>query len=260
MTNRTAGLPVEAISPVTRDTDAAELAGAVYRSLLSELRALDASDWQRPTECAPWTVSDMVGHLIGAARANASVIEMVRQQAWGRRHRGDFEGNTLDATNALQIRDHAGLSPAERVERLAELAPAAVRGRMRTPRPLRGLPLPLDDGGSTPDGMPASLSLGHLMDVVYTRDVWLHRIDIARAVGRDVPLDPAVDGRVVADVVREWAGRHGQPFRLELTGPAGGRFVAGADGPELRHDAVEFCRALSGRAPADGLLTWRVLF
>lgn len=262
MTEHTAttALPVEAIAPVTRSTDARELATAVHAALLDDLRRLGPADWTAATECAPWTVADLVGHLIGAAASNASTREMIRQQVWGWRHKDGFDGNALDATNELQVRDHAELSPAERIERLGSLTPAAVRGRMRVPSPLRRIRLPLDSGGSTAPGMPASLTLGQLVDVVYTRDVWLHRVDIARATGRTLSLDPAVDGRVVADVVREWAGRHGEPFRLELTGPAGGRFVAGGGGPELRHDAVEFCRILSGRAPADGLLATRVLF
>jgi len=60
--------------------------------------------------------------------------------------------------------------------------------------------------------------------------------------------------------VAEWAARHGQPFRLTLSGPAGGGFRQGDGGPSLQLDAVEFCRTLSGRAPSDGLLATRVLF
>ena len=80
------------------------------------------------------------------------------------------------------------------------------------------------------------------------------------ATGRDVDLTPQHDGRIVADVVAEWARRHGQPFTLTLTGPAGGTFQAGQDGPELTLDAVEFCRILSGRASGDGLLSTAVPF
>ena len=79
------------------------------------------------------------------------------------------------------------------------------------------------------------------------RDTWMHRGDIARATGRELVLTPDHDGRIVADVVAEWARRHGRPFRLVLEGPAGGEFVQGDDGEQLRLDAVEFCRVLSGR-------------
>lgn len=59
----------------------------------------------------------------------------------------------------------------------------------------------------------------------------------------------------------EWARRHGRPFTLHLTGPAGGAYVQGpGDGAELTLDAVEFCRILSGRATGDGLLGRRVPF
>lgn len=50
------------------------------------------------------------------------------------------------------------------------------------------------------------------------------------------------DGRHAGDE------RHGRPFTLHLTGPAGGTW--GSGGPELEFDAVEFCRAISGRGSA----------
>ena len=108
--------------------------------------------------------------------------------------------------------------------------------------------------------MPPSLRLGHLMDVIYTRDVWMHRVDIARATGRPLELDAAVDGRVVEDVVAEWAARHRQPFSLRLTGPAGGGFHVQDGGQSLELDAVEFCRAVSGRFSGGGLLDVLILF
>jgi hypothetical protein len=85
-------------------------------------------------------------------------------------------------------------------------------------------------------------------------------VDICRATGRDPVLTAGHDGRIVADVVADWAQRHGLPFTLELTGPAGGTFVAGTAGERLRLDAVEFCRILSGRAPGTGILATPVTF
>lgn len=248
------------IPPITRDGDARELATHAYDRMLVLLEQLGPADWGARTECPAWTVADMVGHLIGAARGHASLRELIRQQAWAVRHKRDYDGNALDAMNALQVREHEDLTPAERVLRLREIAPAAVEGRMRLPGLMRRLRVPLDPGGSTASGMPDRIRLGHLMDVILTRDVWLHRIDIARAVGRDVELTPAADGRIVADVVAEWAARHGCPVDLVLTGPAGGRFRQGGGGERLEMDAIEFCRVLSGRAHGGGLLGTRVLF
>ncbi len=73
-------------------------------------------------------------------------------------------------------------------------------------------------------------------------------------------LTPEHDGRIVADVVAEWARRHGKPFTLELTGPAGGFFANGAGGDPTVIDAVEFCSLLAGRGQPTGLLTTIVPF
>ena len=105
--------------------------------------------------------------------------------------------------------------------------------------------------------------LGYLVDTIYLRDLWMHRIDLARALGSAVELSDDHDGRIVADVVAEWARRHGKPFYLELTGPAGGRYTDRPDAADAEHltlDAVEFARTLAGRAPATGLLTTVVPF
>lgn len=251
---------VEDITPITFATDAREVALAVYDRLFALLEQLEPEDWSAATDCGEWDVADVVRHLVGAARANASVREVVRQQVWATRHKKAFDGNDLDAMNALQVRDHAALAPSELLETLRRLAPAAVRGRMRFPRPLRRVRGPVAPGGSTAAGMPTSLTLGHLMEVIYTRDLWMHRVDIARATGRELEVDAECDGRIVEDVVAEWARYHGQPFHLVLNGAAGGEFTQGDGGPTLEHDAVEFCRILSGRAPAEGLLAHRVLF
>ncbi len=107
--------------------------------------------------------------------------------------------------------------------------------------------------------------MAFLLDTILTRDPWMHRIDIARAVGRDLELTPEHDGRIVADVVAELARRYGRPFRLTLTGPAGGEFNAGDGGEHVHINAIELCRVLSGRPPLDatqrtGLLATEVPF
>ena len=84
-----------------------------------------------------------------------------------------------------------------------------------------------------------------------------------------------LDGRH-RDRLAEWAHRHGQPFTLVLTGPAGGTYTSlGTSGATpasrvdddtstasdpIELDAVEFCRILAGRAGATGLLTTIVPF
>ena len=251
---------VTAITRITRDTDATEIALAVYDRLLDLLEDLDEPDWDRRVpDCPAWTVADTVGHMIGAAHGHASVPQMLRQTVLGQVRKGRFEGNDLDAMNDVQVRDHAALSPPERVTELRRIAPRAVQGRMRMPGPVRRAHVPIAATGST-TGMPSRLQLGHLMDAVLSRDVWMHRVDIARATGREVSCDQPSDTRVVEDVVAEWAAAHGRPVDLVLTGPAGGVFRSGDGGPHLEFDAVEFCRVVSGRAPGEGLLATHVLF
>jgi hypothetical protein len=109
-------------------------------------------------------------------------------------------------------------------------------------------------------GKPEKWRMAYLIDRVLNRDTWMHRVDLARATGHPMELTPEHDGRLVADVVAEWADRHGQPFSLHLEGPAGGDFGHGGGGEELRLAAVDFCRILSGRAPGEGLLAQPVPF
>jgi len=252
---------VETIARIEPGPEAARLATSQYDRLLAELQALDPDQWQATTVCAPWTVADTVRHLVGAAEGHASMRESMRQIRYGMRHKDDFGGNSMDAMNELQVADHADLGPAELLEALAEVAPRAVAKRMKLPKPMRRLTMANAPGGSTAEGMPEKLSLGQLFTVILTRDVFIHRLDVARATGGELSLDAETEGRIVADVVAEWAGRHDEPVRLELTGPAGGSYTAGDGGPHLELDAAEFCWILSGRAPAPHpLLETRVLF
>ena len=222
-----------------------------YRRLGVLLAELSDEDWHRPTDCTAWTVHDVVAHVAGEAESTARLPELVRQAWHGRRLRDG--GPLVDGINAVQVRDRSDAGPDELRRELADAAARGVRARRRLPAPLRALPLPFGPPlGTKP--------LGYLMDRIYTRDVWMHRIDIARATGRPVELTDDHDGRIVADVVAEWARVHRQPYRLTLTGPAGGSWSQGTGGEELSLDAVEFCRVMSGRATGAGLLRHTVPF
>jgi uncharacterized protein (TIGR03083 family) len=219
--------------------------------LLPLLTDLQPEQWSAPTDCTGWDVRAIVAHLAGGAQWAASFREMVRQQRHGRRLQPD--GDTVDAMNALQVAERADHPPERLLEELAEVAPRARRARSRIPAPLRAVPVPF---GSPLGTRP----LGYLYDRILTRDAWMHRIDICRAVGRSPELTADHDGRLIADVVAEWAARHRRPFQLVLTGPAGGRWRHGTGGEAIELDAVEFCRIVSGRADGAGLLTTRVPF
>jgi hypothetical protein len=98
--------------------------------------------------------------------------------------------------------------------------------------------------------------VGYLYDIGFTRDVWMHRVDLSRALGRTFPATADHDGRIVADIIAEWATTHADPFTLKLTGPAGGTYVRdpAAPGDYLEVDAIECCRILSGRGTPVGVL------
>jgi hypothetical protein len=98
-----------------------------------------------------------------------------------------------------------------------------------------------------------------MFDVILTRDPFLHRVDITRATGADMVATAEHEGVIVADAVAEWADRHGAAYDLDLTGPAGGHWRRG-DAERVTMDAFEFCRAVTGRASAPGLLATQVPF
>lgn len=244
---------------ITRD-EAPALAETAYARFADLLDTVRDDQWGLATDCEGWTIRDLAGHMLGGMRSAASLRELVRQQREIARRRRRDGGNVTDIMTALQIELTADLTPAQVVEECAALCGPAARGRRSTPGPVRRLTFPVEFGATS-----ERWTIGYLVDVVLTRDAWLHRIDLARALGVSQLLDAAHDGRIVADVAVEWARRHGRPVRLELTGPAGGDFVFGsrrsADaGTVLRVDAVEFCRALSGRAQREGLLAVDVPF
>lgn len=219
---------------------AMRLATTEYQRFLDLLRSLSQDDWTKPTDCAQWDVRAIAGHTTGMALMATGLKETLRQSLMSKR-RG---GVPLDALTALQVEEHADLTTGELVDRFAAIGPRAARGRRRTPALVRRmkLPDPQDVAGKT-----EHWTNGYLIDTILTRDPWMHRMDICRATGRAPVLTPDHDGALVADVVQEWADRHRHPYQLHLTGPAGGRFSKGNDGPELTLDAIDFCRVLSGR-------------
>lgn len=248
----TTATDVRAIAPIARpETEA--LAAAETARMVDALRALDPGDWARPTDCPAWDVRAMSGHVLGMTEDFTGLRRVASRFRAGARRAGG--GPVIDGVTALQVEANAHLGPDELVARLAAAGPAQARWRASR-RLLRALP----DREQMPDGTVETWWMGYVFDVILTRDTWMHRVDLARATGRPHELTAEHDGRIVADVVAEWARRHGRPFALHLTGPAGGRFVSGSGGDELTADAVDFCRTLSGRATGTGLLHQQVPF
>jgi uncharacterized protein (TIGR03083 family) len=232
---------------------AMRLAATEYQRFLDLLRGLGSGDWARPTECPGWDVRAMASHALGMVEMAASFREQQRQVKLARGRGGVF----IDALTGLQVDERQDMTPEQIIARFAARAPKAARARQRTPGFIRHRTMP---ERQPVGGRDEAWTIGFLVDIILTRDPWMHRADICRATGADHVLTADHDGVLVADVVAEWAARHGQPCTLRLTGPAGGSWHTGDGGPLIETDAVAFCRALSGREQADSLLAVQVPF
>ena len=159
--------------------EAMPIAAAENAKFATLLRSLDPGDWAKPTDCPLWDARAVAAHVVGSAAGQASPREFARQVRKGRPLIADIGGQYWwDGMNQLQIRERAGLEQRaahHRVGRRLGQGPAA---RTRLPRPIARLPLL---------NLPAPAGrqpLSYLFDIGFTRDVWMHRIDLARATAR----------------------------------------------------------------------------
>jgi len=229
----------------------AEVAAAELEASIALLEDLDERDWAQPTDCAGWTVHDLTAHLAGQYQGLASLGVYLRRHR--RAHRRYPALSRLDADNRQQIDDLGGRPGRELVAMLAAIGPKAIRARRRVPGLVRRQRIgwmypeePLAD-----DRLSYMLDdrLSYMLDVLGLRDPWMHRVDLTRATGRPLVLgdhDRVIVAQVIADLGGAWQG---PPVLLELTGPAGGRWMLSQGPPAaaVRADTVAYLRALSGR-------------
>jgi uncharacterized protein (TIGR03083 family) len=243
------------IEPAIERPTAMRLAQTEYQRVTDAVNALRPEDWTRPTDCTAWDVRQLVAHLAGHAKLFSSPLEMARQlrAANARQQPGQA---SIDALTALQVEERQHLGLEELRAELHRVGPRAAKARRRIPGFVRRRRLPDPE---VVNGLPETWSIGYASDVIFTRDSWMHRMDLARATGRDPVLTADHDGVIVADIVAEWARRHGQPYRLELTGPAGGSWSSDTSGQEIVMDAADFCRIVSGRPGPEGGQPWGLL-
>jgi uncharacterized protein (TIGR03083 family) len=209
-----------------------------YQRFRDVLAGLSPDEWAAPVaDCPGWSVKDVAGHVLGGLECVAKPKEFVRQAREGRR----LDPHVTQGLNAYQVVYYGALSPAEVLSRIDGTVDRALRGRARTPWLLRHLVRPkLDVMGRTP--------MAFVLDTIYTRDTFIHRIDLCRATGREVLADE-VEARIVEDMAGEWLARHGQPVTLVVDGA-----TYGAGGERIETTAVEFARNVSGRGDPEGLL------
>jgi len=241
-------LDVTALPRIGHD-EAMAITAVENRKFDEQLRSLGAGDWTRQTDCPLWDVRAMAAHLVGSAAGQISPREFVRQVRKGKPIVAEIGGQFWwDGMNELQVRERAALTTDELIAEWDETSARALRSRTKMPRPIAALPLL---------SLPAPVGrqpLRYLFDMGFTRDVWAHRIDIAVATRRPFDFDADHDGRILADIVAEWAGYHGEPFTLDVTGAAGVRFTQGVGAEVQTIDTIELVRILAERAPGDGVL------
>lgn len=240
------------IAPLGHD-EAQDLFAVEVRRTTDLLRELSPHDWQQQTDCPAWDVRRMYLHVLGAHESGASVRELVHQLRAGSRYRRAHGGPPHAALSAVQVQERELVPASELPARLEQSGLAAARSRRRMPALMRAVRFNAD-----PDY--ERWSLGYLNDTIYLRDLWMHRVDATRATGRAMHLTPEHDGRIIEDIVAEWARRHGQPMSLTLTGSAGGAFTCAGGAAPMTLDAIAFARILAGRGHGEGLLATPVPF
>jgi uncharacterized protein (TIGR03083 family) len=239
---------VQGIPRIQHD-EAMAITAVENQKLADQLRSFTAVDWSKPTDCTRWDVRAVASHLVGAAAGQASPREFVRQVRKGKPIMKEIGSeHWWDGANELQVRERETLTNDEIIGEWVATSARALKARTKLPRPIANLPLL-----KLPEPI-GRQSLAYLFDIGFTRDCWMHRIDMAVATGKPFEADGEHDGRIVADIVAEWATTHGEPFTLVLDGPMGGRFTSVSGGEHVEMDAIEFCRTLAERLPGAGVM------
>ncbi len=229
------------IRTVTND-EAYELLQTALNRLLALLETLEPDDWQKPTACTAWNVRDMVAHQAGGYASGTSYKEMIRQGM-----RLPKRGQLIeDAINDFQLQERADRSPEELVAELREIGPVAAQKWAHEFRFAKLITIP------HPIAKP--LSFRYLMEIIHSRDTWMHRLDICRATGREFEQTREHDGRIAELVMLDVAKILGRKYpdlslTFDLTGIAGGVWTIGKGKSvaTIRMDVLDFNIFVSGR-------------
>lgn len=184
-------------------------------AVLDLCRTLTDAEWASASDCAGWTVQDVVAHM-GAAFHGCFTPWLLRV----------MRTSSVERSNDADVASRRGWEPARVLREYASwsgrfLALAPVTQRP----PVRGLRIPLGDIGRYPIGLLASA-------FVFDHHVHL-RHDIAPALGRQVPPAGAEHMAAVLEWLLtglpqmcatglSWLDR---PVALVLTGPGGGAWT-----------------------------------
>ena len=233
---------VEQLSGLSGD-EAQRIGAFQNERMLSLLRTLDVGEWDAQTDCDRWAVRDIVAHLIGWAECFGSFKEFRHQFGASIKRRKEL-GNPVNAQNEQQVEDRRHLSVDELLERYEAATARFLNFRMKVGKYAHYVPY------YDPSIIKFS-NLGYISRVIFTRDTFMHRIDICRATGRP-PIMARDDAILMSDVVRDWARRHDVDATIDLG--VVGTFLAGRSGrATISGDAAEFSRVMTGRAAPETL-------
>lgn len=222
---------------------------------LALIETLTPAELDLPTDCALWTVRAVIAHqashVFGLThwRHTLDQFNPLRLRAY--RSRGM---SILDAANQRQVDQRADWSLAQLTGEIRTHRADSLAGRQHFPFLLRQMRV----GAPGYDG---SVSVGELIDSIYTRDMWMHRADLCRATGREMHLTADHDGRINTLIVRDldrdlrrWLD--GRAVLLRLTGRIGGEWVLGAGTAQaaITLDVMTFNRMASGRIPSQQVI------
>lgn len=241
----------------------------LHHALLDLLAALTPGDWQRPTAAAPWTVKDVVAHLLDTDIRRLSA-QRDRQPAPPPAQPIESYAALVDYLNWLNaqwVTAARHISPRLLVEFLAITGPAlhALLSEIDPYAPAR---VAVSWAGET--------TSAHWFDMAreYT-EKWHHQQHIREAAGAPLLDGPEWLGPVLATFLRGLPHAYraapaapGTAVVVEIPGPAGGQWTVVHDGDAwqlwggapaqadawLRLDADSAWRLLTkGLAPADAM-------
>jgi uncharacterized protein (TIGR03083 family) len=233
----------------------AKLANQELVAFVDLLNQLDADDWGKPTPCALWDVKDVVAHQAGHVQMGSGLRGFVAQlDPRGTRPYQKRGMSMLDALNQRQVDIRRERTPKELIAEVRDGTAQSIASRRRLNVVASNIRVP-----APPVGL---VGLGTLLHRIFPRDMWIHRLDIADATGKQFVQTPGHDDVLLALTVADTARyvrkkAPGLSFTLTLAGPAGGSWAFGqskAPEWELRMNVTDFMRRSSGRIDVEAAL------
>ncbi len=203
-----------------------------WRSIDDLGRALEAADWDRPTDCPGWTVRDNLSHVVGTEAALLGRETPPEPEAYG-----PHVHNDIGRLNERWIEARRGRPGDQVLEELREVAAA----RLEVLRAMGDEEFLADSW--TPTGPGTHEGFMHIR----VFDCWAHEQDMRRAVGKPGHLSGSAAERAMTQlstglpyVVGKRAGApDGSTVVFDVHGPVARTIAVGVEGGRARAlDAV----------------------